>query len=63
MGTAVDKWARCFITDEDGLTPTPKRLGMMLHGMTERFFGPYTINKRRDSSTNTTMWWVERGEE
>lgn len=62
MGTSVDRWARCFITDEDGLSPTPKRLGMMLHGMSERFFGPYTIMKKRNNE-NTTVWWVEKRED
>lgn len=62
MGNSIDRWARCFITDEDGMTPTPKRLGMMLHGMSERFFGPYTIMKKRNN-VNTTVWWVEKRED
>lgn len=63
MGTSVDRWARCFITDDDGMTPTPKKLGQMLHGKADRFFGPYILRKRRDSVTNATMWWVEKGEQ
>lgn len=63
MGTSVDRWARCFITDDEGLTPTPKKLGNMLHGKADRFFGKYILRKRRDTVTNSTMWWVERGEE
>lgn len=62
MGTQVDRWARCFITDDDGMTPTPKKLGQMLHGKADRFFGPYILRKRRDTVTNATMWWVEKGE-
>lgn len=62
MGTAVDRWGRCFITDDDGLMPTPKRLGNMLHGKADRFFGKYILRKQRDTATNTTMWWVEKGE-
>jgi hypothetical protein len=61
MGTSVDKWSRCFITDDDGLMPTPKRLGQMLHGKADRFFGKYILRKRRDSITNSTLWWVEEG--
>lgn len=63
MGTSVDRWARCFITDEEGLTPTPKKLGNMLHGKADRFFGKYILRKRRDTMTNSTVWWVEKGED
>jgi hypothetical protein len=62
MGTSVDRWSRCFITDDDGLMPTPKRLGNLLFGKADRFFGKYILRKRRDTITNSTMWWVEKGE-
>lgn len=60
MGTTVDRWSRCFITDDDGFTPNPKKLGNMLNGMAGRFFGKYILRKRKDTVTNTTMWWVEK---
>lgn len=63
MGTSQDKWSRCFITDDEGLTPTPKKLGQMLHGKADRFFGKYILRKRHNTATNSTVWWVERGDE
>lgn len=63
MGTSVDRWSRCFITDDDGLTPTPKKLGHMLHGKADRFFGKYILRKRKDSAINAMVWWVEKVEE
>jgi hypothetical protein len=60
MGTSVDRWAKCFITDDDGLTPTPKRLGELLAGHRDRIYGPYVMRSKRNTSTNATMWWVEK---
>lgn len=61
MGTQVDRWARCFITDEAGHTPTPKMLGMMLAGRRDRIYGNLTLRSARNNQ-NMTMWWVERNE-
>jgi hypothetical protein len=62
MGTTMDRWMGCFITDEGGMTPTPKQLGNLLHGKADRFFGPYILRKRRNKTANSTAWWVERVE-
>ncbi len=61
-GTTVDRWARCFITDDSGFTPTPKRLGEMLAGHRDRIYGTYVTRSRRNTSTNCTEWWVEKME-
>lgn len=62
MGTQVDKWSRCFITDDQGATPNPKSLAMMLFGKMDRIFGPYTLRRARRTADNTTTWWVEKQE-
>lgn len=60
MGTQVDRWARCFITDDQGATPNPKSLAMMLFGKMDRIFGPYTLRRGHRTADNTTTWWVEK---
>lgn len=60
MGSSVDRWAKCFITDDDGMTPTTKRLGDMLAGHRDRIYGSYVMRSKRNKTTNCTEWWVER---
>lgn len=63
MGTMVDKWSRCFITDDEGMVPNPRRLGMMLAGQEGRIRNGYVLRKRK-TRENSQLWWVEKvGEE
>lgn len=62
MGTQVDRWGRCFISDEAGHTPTPKVLGMMLAGRRDRIYGGLTLRSTRNNQ-NATVWWVEKRED
>lgn len=59
-GTMMDRWARCFITDENGNTPTTKSLAMMLFGKMDRIYGPYKLVRHKRANDNTTLWYVER---
>jgi hypothetical protein len=62
MGTMVDKWSRCFITDDEGNVPNPRRLGMMLAGQEGRIRNGYVLRKRM-SHEKSQLWWVEKVEE
>ena len=61
MGNTVDRWARCFITGENGMTPTSKQLGNILASNRDRFHGRYIMRSRRNND-NMTIWWVEKSE-
>jgi hypothetical protein len=62
MGTMVDKWSRAFITDDEGMVPNPRRLGMMLAGQEGRIRNSYVLRKRM-SHEKSQLWWVEKVEE
>jgi hypothetical protein len=62
MGERIDKWSRCFITDDEGMTPNPRRLGMMLAGQEGRIRNGFILRKRM-SHEKSQLWWVEKMEE
>lgn len=55
-----DPWAGTFLLDDVGNIPNPKKLGEMLSGHRDRFFGNHVLRGARNTSTNSTEWWVQK---
>lgn len=56
----MDPWAGSFLLDDAGNTPNPKKLGEMLSGHRDKFYDKYVLRGARNTSTNSTEWWVEK---